>query len=48
MTAEVLDEFGFSGADINKITKRSGVTPGALYFHLQRDPTLRAGVLPHQ
>jgi AcrR family transcriptional regulator len=31
--AEVFDEYGYSGASINRILKRAGLTAGALYFH---------------
>lgn len=46
--AEVFDEFGFSGASITKITKRSGVTPGAMYFHFGSKEDLAREVMNAQ
>ncbi|MFG2296311.1 ScbR family autoregulator-binding transcription factor [Streptomyces sp. NPDC048603] len=46
--AEVFDENGFSGASINKIRERAGVTAGAVYFHFQSKEGLARAVILEQ
>ncbi|MEV5597008.1 ScbR family autoregulator-binding transcription factor [Streptomyces sp. NPDC052496] len=46
--AEVFDEFGFSGASINKIMKRAGVTQGGMYFHFPSKEALAQAVMIEQ
>lgn len=46
--AEVFDEFGFSGASINRILKRAGLTAGALYFHFESKEDLARAVMNSQ
>jgi AcrR family transcriptional regulator len=46
--AEVFDEFGYSGASINRILKRAGLTAGALYFHFDSKEDLARAVMNSQ
>lgn len=46
--AEVFDEHGFSGASINKVLERAGVTAGAVYFHFQSKEGLARAVILEQ
>ncbi|MER5934801.1 ScbR family autoregulator-binding transcription factor [Streptomyces sp. NPDC002054] len=46
--AEVFDENGFSGASINKILERAGVTAGAVYFHFESKEGLARAVILEQ
>jgi AcrR family transcriptional regulator len=46
--AEVFDEFGYSGASINKILSRAGVTPGAMYFHFASKEEMARAVMNAQ
>ncbi|MEV8536825.1 ScbR family autoregulator-binding transcription factor [Streptomyces sp. NPDC051211] len=46
--AEVFDEHGFSGASINKILERAGVTAGAVYFHFKSKEGLARAVILEQ
>ncbi|MYT32032.1 MULTISPECIES: ScbR family autoregulator-binding transcription factor [unclassified Streptomyces] len=46
--AEVFDEFGYSGAGINKILERAGVTTSALYFHFESKEGLAKAVMNAQ
>ncbi|WP_051840600.1 ScbR family autoregulator-binding transcription factor [Streptomyces sp. NRRL F-5126] len=46
--AEVFDEYGYSGAGINKILQRAGVTAGALYFHFKSKQNLAVEVMNAQ
>ncbi len=46
--AETFDENGFSGAGINRILERAGVTPGAMYFHFKSKEDLARAVIVEQ
>ncbi|MFH8441082.1 ScbR family autoregulator-binding transcription factor [Streptomyces sp. NPDC018026] len=46
--AETFDEFGYSGASINRILKRAGLTAGALYFHFDSKEELARAVMNSQ
>ncbi|GGU32837.1 ScbR family autoregulator-binding transcription factor [Streptomyces lavendofoliae] len=46
--AEVFDECGYTGAGINKILKRAGLTAGALYFHFGSKEGLAKAVMNAQ
>lgn len=46
--AEVFDEYGYSGASINRILKRAGLTAGALYFHFESKEDLARAVMNSQ
>ncbi|WP_043669766.1 ScbR family autoregulator-binding transcription factor [Streptomyces xylophagus] len=46
--AEVFDEYGYSGASINRILKRAGLTAGALYFHFDSKEDLARAVMNSQ
>ncbi|TWV58415.1 TetR/AcrR family transcriptional regulator [Streptomyces misionensis] len=46
--AETFDEYGYSGASINRILKRAGLTAGALYFHFDSKEDLARAVMNSQ
>jgi AcrR family transcriptional regulator len=46
--AAVFDEYGYSGAAINKILARAGVTPGAMYFHFASKMDMARAVMNAQ
>jgi AcrR family transcriptional regulator len=46
--AEIFDEYGYSGASINKIMTRANVTQGGMYFHFKSKRELAQAVLTHQ
>jgi AcrR family transcriptional regulator len=46
--AEVFDQYGYSGASINRILGRAGLTAGALYFHFSSKEELARAVMSSQ
>lgn len=46
--AEVFDTAGYSGASINKILERAGLTAGAMYFHFKNKEALARAVIMEQ
>lgn len=46
--AEVFDEYGYSGASINRILERAGATAGAMYFHFKSKEGLARAVMNAQ
>jgi AcrR family transcriptional regulator len=46
--AAVFDEYGYSGASVNKILARAGVTQGAMYFHFASKEAVARAVMNAQ
>lgn len=46
--AEVFDEYGYTGASINRILERAGTTAGAMYFHFKSKEDLARAVMNAQ
>ncbi|MFI8518797.1 ScbR family autoregulator-binding transcription factor [Streptomyces sp. NPDC085481] len=46
--AEVFAECGFSGASVTKITRRAGLTLGAMYFHFESKEALAREIVRSQ
>ncbi|MEU6360974.1 ScbR family autoregulator-binding transcription factor [Streptomyces albidoflavus] len=46
--AEIFDTAGYSGASVNKILERAGLTAGAMYFHFKNKEALARAVITEQ